>query len=333
MAGKKQHYIPQFLQRGFGLKKGKITRVWKCEKSKDCRYESTIGVASERFFYSDLLDAALDDKITDLEGDVYSPLVGKLRSGKIDDCDVVDIAEMLAHFEVRTKHLRLSACLVSTEFEHAFFQSLKTPSALKKIIETLSKNTKSSLKDIPLSVDAFYKILMWNLSINIEAGVDGLSNHYASLENNHVKVEEIHKDFLKKSPSPKFNMLKYATLNYSIRKYEAGDLILGDSIVIFNTSNERSYMPILDNPNELISIILPLSPSNYLIGEKLIADMDNAQQHPNLALEIARCSIDFFISSKNDESIKHYQSSIGDNSHLIDAVEIQNIIKGFWGDS
>ncbi len=52
MAGRKQHYIPQALQRGFGTVAGKTTRVYVFRKEQETYCSSIVGVAAERDFYS-----------------------------------------------------------------------------------------------------------------------------------------------------------------------------------------------------------------------------------------------------------------------------------------
>ena len=50
MAGRKQHFIPQALQRGFGVAKGKKTQVYVFKKGQEPYHSSTEGVAAQRDF-------------------------------------------------------------------------------------------------------------------------------------------------------------------------------------------------------------------------------------------------------------------------------------------
>ena len=68
MAGRKQHFIPQALQRGFGVAKGKKTQVYVFKKGQEPYHSSTEGVAAQRDFYSEpSAEQSLDDKITTYE--------------------------------------------------------------------------------------------------------------------------------------------------------------------------------------------------------------------------------------------------------------------------
>lgn len=53
MSGRKQHFIPQALLRGFGVTKGKATRVYVFRKGQEPYRSSTEGVAAQRDFYSE----------------------------------------------------------------------------------------------------------------------------------------------------------------------------------------------------------------------------------------------------------------------------------------
>lgn len=82
MAGRKQHYIPQALQRGFeAAKSGKHSQVWVFRKCQVPYLSSTEGVGAQRHFYSEPAagEATLDDLITEYEKDVLSPAIEGLR--------------------------------------------------------------------------------------------------------------------------------------------------------------------------------------------------------------------------------------------------------------
>lgn len=92
--------------------------------------------------------------------------------------------------------------------------------------------------------------------------------------------------------------------------------------MLFNTAGKRKFKPFLDKNDELIAVILPLSPNQYLIGSNYELDVE---QYSDLALEIARCSFDYFISSKNTDRARNHQSEIGTNSHWLQPQEIHKI--------
>ncbi|GKS86101.1 hypothetical protein AVMA1855_18135 [Acidovorax sp. SUPP1855] len=90
MAGRKQHFIPQALQRGFGQAKGKKTQVYVFKKGSEPYLSSTEGVAAQRDFYSEPSDEeTLDDRITKYEKLVLSPAVTALRESPLGPVDAL----------------------------------------------------------------------------------------------------------------------------------------------------------------------------------------------------------------------------------------------------
>lgn len=86
MAGKRQHYLPRFLQRGFLDRtsdgEGRADRTWLHRRSSEPRLVGIAVVGVEDWFYSrrgEPGEVTLDDIITQIERD-FSRDVGKLRS-------------------------------------------------------------------------------------------------------------------------------------------------------------------------------------------------------------------------------------------------------------
>lgn len=110
MSGRKQHYIPQCLLRGFEAKRsGKHVQVIVFRPGRQPYLSSTEGVAAERDFYSGLSAddrKTLDDRITDYEQRL-SPLLRRLRSSAPGELvDSFFAAEVVAHLTIRGAFLR-----------------------------------------------------------------------------------------------------------------------------------------------------------------------------------------------------------------------------------
>ncbi len=108
MAGKKQHHIPQSLQRGF-LFDAKAEKTY-VHRRKGVTYPASIAdVAAQRFFYSRLSSdgsKTLDDKITEYENRLGG-LLSQLRAGDVDCAvDAALAAEVIAHLTPRSANIR-----------------------------------------------------------------------------------------------------------------------------------------------------------------------------------------------------------------------------------
>jgi hypothetical protein len=108
VAGKKQHHIPQSVQRGFLFDtKGERTYVHRREGGIFPKVISD--VAAQRFFYSRLSDdgsKTLDDEITAYESRLGGLLI-KLRAVGVDETvDAEVAAEVIAHLTPRTRNMR-----------------------------------------------------------------------------------------------------------------------------------------------------------------------------------------------------------------------------------
>lgn len=106
MSGISRDFIPRFLQKGCcDQGNGKIVRCWVYERGGKVRPSNITKNATERHFYAVATESELDDKITDREGAVYSPVVDELRGGRVEGVAHL-LPELLAHFEIRSRHFR-----------------------------------------------------------------------------------------------------------------------------------------------------------------------------------------------------------------------------------
>lgn len=80
MSGKRQHFIPRFLQKGFAshTEDGEIY-TWVFKKNREPFNTNLINVGVEKYFYTDQSNSIADDKITEAE-DSYSKLIKNLRT-------------------------------------------------------------------------------------------------------------------------------------------------------------------------------------------------------------------------------------------------------------
>ena len=106
MAGKRQHFIPRFLQEGVAShRKGDEAFTWVYRKGRPPFNTNIANVGVESSFYTEGDDTEVDDRITDAEVE-FSQRVRQLRTimpGQVSD---PRLASFIAHLEVRTRHVR-----------------------------------------------------------------------------------------------------------------------------------------------------------------------------------------------------------------------------------
>ncbi|SDA63488.1 Protein of unknown function [Pseudomonas sp. NFACC15-1] len=335
MSGFRHHFIPKFLQKSFSSRTTNTdVYCWVFSKNAKTFQPNIKNVGVETLFYSTSSEAELDDKISKEEEGNFSPLVDRLRASSICEEDTAKISAMLAHFEIRSQHFRSNANILISELIDTLLETFSNLNSLQdflgKIISPNSPVFQRALLEAGISKKLFKQITESNpagfreLKASIARGVsntiyerrDAMPALIAkAIKNAHIKT-------LNESISPPKKASRYSNLKYTVQSYSTDDLPLGDSIILFHVAGDRKFKPFLDKSDELIAVILPLSPSQYLIGSSCELDV---AKYSDLAVEVARCSFDYFITNKNAERTKDYQSEIGTNSHWLSAQDVHKI--------
>ncbi|RKF17690.1 hypothetical protein D6851_15630 [Altericroceibacterium spongiae] len=137
MAGRRQHYLPLLLQRGFLDKEsGEAERSWLHRKGGPPRLVGIRDVGVGEYFYSRPVpgEVTLDDMITDLEGDL-SKVIDGYRAIAFGKCvDAWDAARTVHHLITRTAHIRSLLDQASTRFFEEIEALLDAPDKLAAIM-------------------------------------------------------------------------------------------------------------------------------------------------------------------------------------------------------
>ena len=335
MSGSRHHFIPRFLQKVFASRiSGDEFYCWSFSKTTSAFQSNIKNIGIENLFYSEASETDLDDKITDREMKIYSPLIDRLRLNLINTSDIVHICEMLAHFEVRSRHMRINSKNLMAEATNKIIEILSDKETVTNIVSKLvtvdSDLFQAALKERGVTESMLNELIKLNPNVLeqcrhniVHTMCNAMTAHRATIpkliaelaKNSHLKT-------LNSSIAPEKRVQRFSELYFSVKKYPPQNLPLGDSIVIFNVEGERPYKAFLDKKDKLLSVILPLSPSLYLEG----SSRNTNTSHANLGLEIARCSIEYFISNKNDPTAQSHKKEIGINSHWLTSNEITEAI-------
>lgn len=338
MAGKRQHFIPQFLQQGFASHTiGGATFTWVYRKGSPPFNSNIINVGVEGLFYTEGDDTQADELITDAEGR-FSKLVQTLRTGTRPDVQDPQIARLIAHLEVRTRHLRQSF-LRTADFlvsrlldfmadEQAFSiylerQFLRDPSMLR---ESMSKElTKRALP--PALLQPFTQLsialipaFMARLRAMLPKLADALRSTLPTALKTGAKAG--HLRALKETIAPEPRVQRYVNLDYSVVESTSGPLILGDSAVLFRVEGSRPYKTFLDKNDVLSAVVLPLSSQRMLVGSSQRAGTPPS----DLRQATARCSLEYFIAAERCEANNLLKDTIGEDAAPLTRAQLEEIV-------
>src|SRR2546423_1901463 len=102
MSGKRQHFIPRFLQKGFASHSvGRETFVWAFRKGVSPYNPNIDNVGVEGYFYTEGADTEVDASITSAEYQL-GDLIEHLRTESAGPVSDPLIAQLIAHLEIRT---------------------------------------------------------------------------------------------------------------------------------------------------------------------------------------------------------------------------------------
>lgn len=316
MAGKRQHYIPRFLQRGFLAERtDDAERTWLHRRGSAARLVTIRDVGVGEFFYSKLSgagDETLDDLITSIEGNILVDLQ-KIRQAPWGQAiDPTAPARITTHLTFRTAHIRsifqqgtaqilnrVSALFADSDQLREFMEldSVGMGRALSAIDEELNSSPLGELLPRPLArrVMAFYFRESFNEfhTSHMPMVDDAINMLVKTLP---ATVRNAHNNALKTAKATQWET-ELAQLSW--RTCSVVGAILPDCIALAQSST-GSLIPLTLREHQIPdTIILPIAHNLLLIGSKgdpveFEIDKINAAS--------AACSDSFFIASNSCES-------------------------------
>lgn len=315
MSGRKQHYIPQFLLRGFaepGAGKNLQVRVIAPDRTFAC---GTNGIAAEREFYSRLDDGleALDHVVTRAEEE-YALLYRSLLATNHGDLAPAEVvARLLTHLTVRALHTRETVTIGGQYAVKRVSDLLKDP-AFTKARLGISRGRPSV--ELQSKLDEFYNLHKMVIQ------KQGLSRHdfrrYAmrKLSENWTELaRDLHKDVdhltsflglrdmvvtghqkvLMNSLEPAERVDALADLKWEAIRLDQKVFVLPDSIAIAHGAGVGACPFGFVANEELSGIIFPLSPRMALCAGAYRSRNILATLLPTFPVYAAMCSLRFLV--------------------------------------
>ena len=339
MSGKRQHYVPRFLQSGFASHaNGNEMFTWVHRKGAKSFNTNIINAGVEGHFYSQDGDSQLDDEITAAEAQ-FGGLIDALRNGTENStANSESLAELVAHLEVRTRHLRQSFATTAGVVVEELLRFVEDEQAFGGYLRRRIKNDPSFMRDaiaeelrkrglpdalLPHLLVASQPLLEQMLS-SLLADLPSIASHFRTALPQMLKTasKSGHIKALRQSLAPQVKTDQYRNLRFHLARSTEAVLPLGDSMLVFQLNGERPFKPFFEKDDPLQAVYLPLSPSLVLIGS---VD-DNTPDLAQVPLAIAQCSLEYFISHSRSDTIDDLHTHIGEFAHLLSEDQIDAVI-------
>ena len=319
MSGKKQHFIPQVLLRGFGIPRNKKTYVYVFPYERPIFEVATDGVGAARYFYSKLNEdndeKTLDDKITEYENSQKAILLKLREQPKNEAIDGTAVAELVTHLSIRNAHFRdATTDGVQLLFEEAvgIFQDRdRTRRALgldghqpsAAIIDSLNEmiaDYRETFQSLGMTDD---QVRDWALSQAgplFEQNFGGLAAEIATVFDTFApRISNIGKEAqlaaLEKDLAPEARRKAFEGFVWEVVDKADQDFLLPDCVAIALT-DEGPRPASLAGADDTNAIIMPLSSTRLILGTS-----ERPYVFPaNVNKTMAACSWDFFVAPTYD---------------------------------
>ena len=339
MSGKRQHFIPQFLQEGFASHRvGYAAFTWVYRKDRPPFNANIINVGVEGFFYTREQDTLADDLITKAEGPL-SMLVENLRNSPPSGISDPTVPVLIAHLEFRTRHVRQSFLKTGGYFvsrlidfvadDDFFIQYLERkfqsdPSLLRESFakefreqglpqSMLEPMIKIAIPLVPVFMETQLKPMLPIMAAHLRTGL--LDKLPEAAKSGHINA-------LKHPDPPELKIQRYNKLVYQTLPVEDNSLILGDSAVLFNVEGPKPYKVQLEKNDTLRHLFLPLSPRMLLVGSR----EGFSPSIPELRQALARCSLEYFIAHESSDENRLLKEQIGEDAYLLTKEQMEESI-------
>ena len=340
MSGKRQHFIPQFLLRGFSSHSTRYDYfTWVFRKGCVPFNTNIKNIGVEGQFYSMDGESFVDDSITLAESS-FGDLVAELREvPNTTKVDSMRVAELIAHLEARTRHFRQNFLESGTYLLDQFLKFAADPALFgdymrRKIsqdphimTEALSKEldkngiTQTALPAALIAIQPFLADAFTVSAAQMAPMVQELRKGMPAKLKDAAKTG--HLRALSASISPEVKVRIFSKLTYRIaRQRQDAAFVLGDSVVLFAVASERRFKTFYEKDDQLLAVLLPVSSEACLIGttDGQLYELDA------ISKAVASCSLEFFIASQDTPLNRELGKSIASKAHIISRQEIEEII-------
>lgn len=347
MSGKKQHYIPKVLLKGFRAnQKGAYGQAFVLKSIQPPYLASIADIAAQRFFYSDIStegEETLDDRITVYENRLALLLKSLLDTQHGHMAEPLIAAEVVAHLSARGAYLRDIFSSGVGQLVEGFSATWKVPETARAALQIDDRNMSSmfwsclsaeveKLKPhLPASFPTpllqrllrqYVREDFANLHGEISPSINGALTNLLSLVPESIRNS--HTNALDSTLVPDERVAGLATLCWRVYRSDS-HLVLPDCVAISLSSDGSSVQPyMMERLEEVGSVMLPIAKDMILFGCRQDAEFDESKFNQHAA----RCSTTFFVSSEDSEQLRELSRSIGDTTHGAVSSIVSEVLAG-----
>lgn len=320
MSGRKQHFIPQSLLKGFATTStGKKAQVVVYRFGGKNFVAATDGIGAERHFYSELdvdgSEETLDDKITDHETSI-SEVLDALRSA--GDGQVVgsgNAAALVTHLVIRNDHFRKTAKQAGgslfSRFRSAMADRESAASLLGLDSDKPNDLFRKKMDELWLEQGGMFRAMGLTRDTLTAFAFNFAKQNFAQFHAQMLapmesafsdasgRITEIAADSqikaLDQSLTPEKWLEKLEPYRWTTR--DVGfDCLLPDCVAICFDTDGRSFPVGFADDEARKCIVMPIASRRVLVG---MAKEDRVLR--NLNFSLARCCWDFFVAAEKSE--------------------------------
>lgn len=279
MAGKNHHIVPRFAQRGFlaePARKKSAEKTWVFRKS-NTFLTGLGGSGAESYYYGSSDYTEIDELITEAENREYSVTWNRLRAAPPGGVAADGIPSLIAHFELRSRHLRESLRSLGSCTKELLTSKVND---VEWVREQLRKKLYRTPWEIIPAESGILKRLIGGLILAAmprrikDEVISGTCAQFREVMTGAISRLNIdtlskkgHLATLKRELPTPTRASAYKELEFRIEQFGVdAPLIQGDSVAIFIATDGSHPTPLLASEKQLSHVFIPLARNKLLIG-------------------------------------------------------------------
>ena len=316
MAGKKQHYVPRFLQAGFNSRASAPDdppHAWLYMAGRAPVEASLKDIGHDEWFYTfrrngETIECA-DGAITEAERAWMSRLIRNLREDANFDLAAhqADISHLLSHLVIRNraiwKLIEVPAAPLFDRLRAAAQDPVWLAGVIKQLLETNRPFFEEALStifpgaDIPALVNQAETALATGNVPQASDGAMSILSFLLELVPRMLKVLRVQTMVEALKDTGQYKLFR--DCSFEVARNSEGCLIQGDTPVVFHRADGRGFTPVPSECEDFDYAYLPLSPSVVLIATK----GGKPESWDALRQASAACSHTYFIAAEEGTAL------------------------------